>query len=160
MSTRNLTMVVDRQHARGTGKGLAMSPDNLTRYSYVHMYLHHDGYPEWQGVQIANWLHSNVRQDGSAMAAKFVHDFYYDSVYLYADNNHIDHQYTYIIWTGDKDRTMVACHDRYNSYCVFVLPAEKIISKYMAQDDPMAYTDFANGETRYTQPDDEQPVII
>ena len=20
------------------------------------MYMHHDGYPEWQGVQIANWL--------------------------------------------------------------------------------------------------------
>ena len=160
MATRNLVMFVDRSHARGKSDGLACSPDAVSDKSYVNMYQHHDGYPEWQGVQIANWLHSNVRQDGSAMAAKFVHDFYYDSVYLYADNNHIDHQYTYIIWTGDKDRTMVACHDRYNSYCVFVLPAEKIISKYMAQDDPMAYTDFANGETRYTQPDDEQPVII
>jgi hypothetical protein len=30
-----------------------------------------------------------------------------------------------------------------------VLKPEKIISKYMKQDDPMDYTDFANGATRY-----------
>jgi len=160
MATRNMVMFVNREHARGKSEGLAVSPDVVSDKSYVNMYQHHDGYPEWQGVQIANWLHSNVRQDGSAMAAKFVHDFWYDSCYLYADNNHIDHQYTYIIWTGDANRIMVACHDRYYSSCVFVLPAEKIISKYMNQDEPMNYTDFANGETRWTQPDDEQPVLI
>ena len=160
MATRNMVMFVNREHARGKSEGLAVSPDVVSDKSYVNMYQHHDGYPEWQGVQIANWLHCNSRQDGSAMAAKFVHDFWYDSCYLYADNNHIDHQYTYIIWTGDANRIMVACHDRYYSGCVFVLPAEKIISKYMNQDEPMNYTDFANGETRWTQPDDEQPVLI
>ena len=104
--------------------------------------------PEWQGVQIANWLHTNVRQDAAAMAAKFVHDHYYDSAYLYADAGHIDHQYTYVIWTGDKDDMWVSCYDQYNSNCVFVLKPEKIISKYMSQDEPMDYTDFANGEVR------------
>ena len=69
MATRNLTMVVDRRHARGEGKGLSISPEDITKYSYVHMYLHHDGYPEWQAVQLANWLKVNNRQDGSAMAA-------------------------------------------------------------------------------------------
>ena len=146
MSTRNLTMVVDRQHARGTGKGLSMLPENLTRYSYVHMYLHHDGYPEWQAVQLANWVLANNRQDGSAMAAKLVHDMYYDSCYLYADVNHIDHQYTYVIWTGDRDRTMIACHDRYTDKCVFVATPEDIIKTYK---EDMDYTDFANGETRF-----------
>ena len=158
MATRNLTMVVDRRHAEDTELGFAEVPAWFSDKSYVNMYLHHDGYPEWQGVQIANWLNANPGIDGSRLAAKLVHDMYYDSCYLYADNNHIDHQYTYIIWTGDKDRTVVACHDRYSSRCVFVLPAEKIISRYMNQDEPMDYTDFANGETRYTQPDDEQPV--
>ena len=147
MSTRNLTMVVDRQHARGTGKGLAMLPENLTRYSYVHMYLHHDGYPEWQAVQLANWVLANNRQDGSAMAAKLVHDMYYDSCYLYADVNHIDHQYTYVIWTGDSDRTMIACHDRYTDKCLFVATPEDVIKMYY--DAKMEYTDFANGETRF-----------
>jgi hypothetical protein len=34
---------------------------------------------------------------------------------------------------------------------VFVLKPEKIISKYMNQDEPMDYTDFANGETRFNE---------
>ena len=145
MATRNLTMVVNRQHARGEGKGLSISPEDITKYSYVHMYLHHDGYPEWQAVQLANWLKVNNRQDGSAMAAKLVHDHYYDSCYLYADVNNIDHQYTYIIWTGDSDKTMIACHDRYSEQCIFVMTPEQIIEKYK---DDMEYTDFASGKTR------------
>ena len=146
MSTRNLTMVVDRKHAEEHSEGFAADPCVYTDNSYVNMYLHHDGYPEWQGVQLANWCHTNARQDGSALAAKLVHDHYYDSCYLYADHQHIDHEYTYIIWTGDKDDMWISCYNQYESRCVFVLKPEKIISKYM-QD--MEYTDFANGVTRY-----------
>ena len=146
-------MVIDRKHAEETSLGFAENPVGLSDKSYVNMYLHHDGYPEWQGVQIANWLHANTRQDAAAMAAKFVHDHYYDSAYLYADASHIDHQYTYVIWTGDKDDMWVSCYDQYNSSCVFVLKPEKIISKYMSQDEPMNYTDFANDETRFNQAD-------
>jgi len=103
MATRNLTMVVDRKHAEKYKEGFAADPSNFTDNSYVNMYLHHDGYPEFQGVQIANWVHTNGRQDGSAMAAKLVHDMYYDSCYLYPSPDMIDHQYTYIIWSGKKD---------------------------------------------------------
>ena len=145
MATRNVTMVVDRRHAKEHSEGFAADPCVYTDNSYVNMYLHHDGYPEWQGVQIANWLQTNPSQDGSRLAAKLVHDMYYDSCYLYSDLLHIDHQYTYIIWSGKKDR-WVSCWDNYNSYNVFVLKPEKIISKYM---DDMEYTDFANGNTRY-----------
>ena len=105
MATRNLIMVVDRKHARGSAYGLAIHPEHVSAHSYVNMYHHHDGYPEWQAVQIANWLNVNNRQDGSALAAKLVHDMYYDSCYLYSDEMNVDHQYTYIIWTGDKNRT-------------------------------------------------------
>ena len=146
-------MIINRKHAEESSLGFAENPVGLSDKSYVNMYLHHDCYPEWQGVQIANWLHTNVRQDAAAMAAKFVHDHYYDSAYLYADAGHIDHQYTYVIWTGDKDDMWVSCYDQYNSNCVFVLKPEKIISKYMSQDEPMDYTDFANGETRFNQAD-------
>ena len=146
-------MIINRKHAEETSLGFAENPVGLSDKSYVNMYLHHDGYPQWQGVQIANWLHTNARQDAAAMAAKFVHDNYYDSAYLYADAGHIDHQYTYVIWTGDKDDMWVSCYDQYNSTCVFVLKPEKIISKYMSQDEPMEYTDFANGETRFNQAD-------
>ena len=148
MATRNLTMVVDRKHAENSELGFADYPSVFSDKSYVNMYLHHDGYPEWQGVQLANWLHANSGIDGSRLAAKLVHDMYYDSCYLYADPMHIDHQYTYIIWSGKKDR-WISCWDNYSSSNVFVLKPEKIISKYIDQDQPMDYTDFANGETRY-----------
>ena len=146
MSTRNLTMVVDRDYASQNDLGFAVDPWVYADNSYVNMYLHHDGYPEWQGVQIANWLNENNRQDGSALAAKLVYDMYYDSCYLYSNVNNIDHQYTYIIWTGDKDRTMVACHDRYKEKCIFVAYPKHIIETYK---DDMEYTDFANGKTRF-----------
>jgi len=144
MSTRNLTMVVNRKHAENHTEGFAADPCVYADNSYVNMYLHHDGYPEWQGVQLANWVHTNTRQDGSALAAKLVHDHYYDSCYLYADHQHIDHQYTYIIWTGKSD-IWISCWDQYSNRNVFVLKPEKIISRYM---EDMEYTDFANGEIR------------
>ena len=144
MSTRNLTMVVHRDYAQNHELGFAADPAVYADNSYVNMYLHHDGYPEWQGVQLANWVLANGRQDGSAMAAKLVHDMYYDSCYLYADPQNIDHNYTYIIWSGKQD-VWISCYDQYTSKCVFVLKPEKIISKYM---EDMEYTDFANGETR------------
>ena len=109
--------------------------------------MHHDGYPEWQGVQIANWLlaGNNGCMDGARLASKLVHDMYYDSCYLYPDAGNIDHEYRYVIWSGDKDKIHVSCWNMYSEECVFVLKPEKIISKYM---DDMDYTDFANNETR------------
>ena len=98
-------------------------------------------------MQIANWLHANPTSDGSRLAAKLVHDMYYDSCYLYQSPESIDHHYTYIIWSGKQDR-WVSCWDNYGSRNVFVLKPEKIISKYM---DDMDYTDFANGETRWNE---------
>ena len=96
MSTRNMTMVIDRDYASNHELGFAQNPELLTEHSYVNMYLHHDGYPEWQGVQLANWLHANSSMDGSRLAAKLVHDMYYDSCYLYENPDAIDHQYTYV----------------------------------------------------------------
>jgi hypothetical protein len=84
--------------------------------------------------------------DGARLASKLVHDMYYDSCYLYNSADKIDHEYRYIIWSGNKDKIHVSCWNMYKSECVFVLKPEKIISKYM---DDMWYTDFANGETRY-----------
>ena len=147
MATRNLTMVVDRKHAEDTELGFAEAPDFFADKSYVNMYLHHDGYPEWQGIQLANWCKANARQDGSAIAAKLVHDMYYDSCYLYADPAHIDHNYTYIIFTGKPD-IWISCYDNYTSKNVFVMQPDRIIQRY---NDDMDYTDFANGETRYME---------
>ena len=104
MATRNLTMVVGRRHYEDfTERMLDINPSTMTEYSYVNMYLHHDGYPEWQGVQLANWLLANSFQDCGRVAAKLVHDHYYNSCYLYNNPNQIDHQYTYIVFVGDGE---------------------------------------------------------
>ena len=152
-------MVVDRRHAEDTELGFAENPAWFTDKSYVNMYLHHDGYPEWQAVQIANWLKANPSQDGPRLAAKLVHDMYYDSCYLYAEPNHIDHNYTYIIFTGKEDR-WVSCYDNYSSRNIFVMQPDRIIERYVNHEDPMDYTDFAKGKTRYMENSKSQKVNL
>ena len=145
MSTRNLTMVVNRADAQHNHLGFACKPTLLSDKSYVNMYLHHDGYPEWQGVQLANWVkHMQQDQgftnfgDASRIASHLVKDFHYNSQYLYPSVDNIDHHYTYILWTGKPD-VWISCYDNYKSENVFVLPIEKVIDKY---NNEMDYTDW------------------
>ena len=100
MSTRNNIMVIDRKHSSKFEEGFAVSPYNVADKAYVNMYHHHDGYPEWQGVQIANWLlaKSNGCQDGERLTAKLVHDMYYNSCYLQKINHfQSDIEYIYVM---------------------------------------------------------------
>ena len=145
MSTRNLTMVVNRADAQHNHLGFACKPTLLSDKSYVNMYLHHDGYPEWQGVQLANWVkHMQQDQgftnfgDASRIASHLVKDFHYNSQYLYPSVDNIDHHYTYVLWTGKPD-VWISCYDNYKSENVFVLPIEKVIEKY---NNEMDYTDW------------------
>ena len=148
MSTRNMTMVIERDYASDDELGFAQNPNKLAEKSYVNMYLHHDGYPEWQGVQICNWLKANPTiNDGTRLAAKLVRDMWYDSCYLYTSPDDIDHQYTYVIWVGDNEDYWISCYDQYSSKCVFVNKPDQIIKRYKSD---MEYTDWAK-ETRYTQ---------
>ena len=143
-----MTMVIERDYASDDELGFAQNPNKLAEKSYVNMYLHHDGYPEWQGVQICNWLKANPTiNDGTRLAAKLVRDMWYDSCYLYERPDAIDHQYTYVIWTGDHKDMWVSCYNQYSSRCVFVNKPDQIIKRYKSD---MEYTDWAK-ETRYTQ---------
>jgi len=148
MSTRNNIMVIDRKHSSKFPEGFAIHPEVVADKAYINMYMHHDGYPEWQGVQIANWLlaGNNNCMDGERLSAKLVHDMYYSSCYLQRiDHFQGDLEYIYTIWSGDRDKIHVTCWNVREDKCEFVLTPEKIISKYMGDYD---YTDFANGETR------------
>lgn len=149
MSTRNMTMVIDRDYASNHELGFAQNPELLTEHSHVNMYLHHDGYPEWQGVQLANWLLANQQiVDGSRLAAKMVHDMYYDSCYLYPGPEVIDHNYTYVVWTGDSDDMWISCYDQYHNANVFVLTPDKVLARYSNQK--YDYTDWVT-QTRSEQ---------
>ena len=145
MSTRNVTMVVNKKHYEDfTERMMDITPHSIAEYSKVNMYLHHDGYPEWQGIQLANWVLANQYQDSARVAAKLVHDNYYDSCYLYNNPNQIDHHYTYIIFT-DANEPLIFCYDQYSDRQVFCYTPKQILDKYM---EDMEYTDFAGGEVR------------
>ena len=142
MATRNVTMVVDRSAAEDNDLGFACDPSVVSDNSYVNMYLHHDGYPEYRAVELANWIkHTKKRggiTDSARVASNLVKDFHYESQYLYPSHVDIDHHYTYIIWTGKKD-VWISCWDQYKSECVFVLRSEDIPKRYRSDYD---YTDW------------------
>jgi len=141
-------MVVDRSDAEHNELGFACEPALLCDKSYVNMYLHHDGYPEYQGVQTANWIKymqdtkgfTNFG-DGSRIAAHLVKDMHYNSQYLYPSVDSIDHNYTYIIWIGKSD-VWVSCWNQYTDECVFVSTPDKIIQKWSSSNHGYDYTDW------------------
>ena len=146
MATRNVTMVVHRQESEKYVKGFAVNPTEVADKSYVNMYLHHDGYPEYQGVQTANWIKHmqddkgfNNFGDGSRIASHLVKDFHYNSQYLYPSHDRIDHQYTYTIWTGKSD-VWITCWNQYTNSCVFVNKVDDVIRKWSR--DEYEYTDW------------------
>ena len=139
-------MVVHRSESEKYVKGFAVDPSDVADKSYVNMYLHHDGYPEYQGIQIANWIKYMQNDkgftnfnDGSRIASHLVHDFHYNSQYLYSNVNNIDHHYTYIIWVGAED-VYVSCWNQRTDTCVFVSTPDKIIKKWSQPN--MEYTDW------------------
>lgn len=142
MATRSVTMIVDRELASHNEAGFACNPEIVDGNSYVNMYLHHDGYPEYRAVELANWVsymkNSGIVTDSAKMASNLVKDFYYGSQYLYPSHVDVDHMYTYIIWTGKKD-IWISCWNQYSSKCVFVLKSDDVIRRYESDYD---YTDW------------------
>ena len=154
MSTRNVTMVVHRSESEKYVKGFAVDPSDVADKSYVNMYLHHDGYPEYQGVQIANWIKYMQNDkgftnfgDGSRIASHLVKDMHYNSQYLYPSVDFIDHNYTYIIWVGKSD-VWVSCWNQHTNTRVFVSTPDKIIKKWTQPD--MEYTDWSYKQNNIT----------
>tara|TARA_R100000935_G_C2764414_1_gene135000 strand:+ start:218 stop:712 length:495 start_codon:yes stop_codon:yes gene_type:complete len=145
MSTRNVTMVVHRQESEKYVKGFAVNPSEVADKSYVNMYLHHDGYPEYQGVQTCLWVQHMQEKgfknfgDASRIAAHLVKDMHYNSQYLYPSVDSIDHNYTYIIWVGKPD-VWISCWNQDADECVFVSTPEKLIKKWSKPG--MEYTDW------------------
>ena len=136
MSTRSVTMVVHRSETEKFVKGFAIEPTELADKSYVNMYMHHDGYPEYHGVELSNWINYMQNDkgftnfgDGSRIAAHLVKDMHYNSQYLYPSVDNIDHQYTWVIWIGKED-VWLSCYDNNTNTNVFVGTPDKLLKKY------------------------------
>ena len=146
MSTRNMTLVIDRSRAEDNEAGFALKPQLVSDKAYVHMYMHHDGYSECRGVELANWIQhmQDYRGftnfgDGSRIASHLVHDFHYNSQYLYPNVDSCDHEYTWIIWTGKPD-VWLSAYNQYTNRCEFVGTTDKLINKYKQKN--MGYTNW------------------
>ena len=146
MSTRSVTMVVHRSETEKFVKGFAIEPTELADKSYVNMYMHHDGYPEYHGVELSNWINYMQNDkgftnfgDGSRIAAHLVKDMHYNSQYLYPSVDNIDHQYTWVIWIGKED-VWLSCYDNKTNTNVFVGTPDRLLKKY--QEPGMEYTDW------------------
>jgi len=108
--------------------------------------MHHDGYPSWRGVELANWVNYMQKDqgftqfgDGSRIASHLVHDFHYNSQYLYPSVESIEHQYTWIIWVGKPD-VWISCWDNYTNKNIFVGSPNSLIKKY--SEPGMGYTQW------------------
>jgi len=140
-------MVVHRSESSKYVDGFAIHPHEVSDKSYVNMYLHHDGYPEYQGVQLAKWVKHmqdvkgfNNFGDPSRIASHLVHDFHYNSQYLYPNVDNIEHHYTYIVWTGKPD-VYISCWNNHENKCVFVNKVQSVIDKW--SNDGFEYTDWS-----------------
>ena len=150
MSTTSNTFVINRQEAELYVAGFAVKPKIIADKSYVNMYLHHDGYIDFLGIEFANWVKFMQEEkgfekfsDASRIAAHLVKDFHYNSQYLYPTNTNIETDYTYIIWTGKPD-VWISQYDNVRNKCSFVGSVEKLISKHY--NDDMNYTDWSYEE--------------
>tara|TARA_B110000483_G_scaffold110424_1_gene134434 strand:- start:123 stop:572 length:450 start_codon:yes stop_codon:yes gene_type:complete len=139
-------MVVHRSETEKFVKGFAIEPTELADKSYVNMYMHHDGYPEYHGVELSNWINYMQNDkgftnfgDGSRIAAHLVKDMHYNSQYLYPSVDNIDHQYTWVIWIGKED-VWLSCYDNNTNTNVFVGTPDRLLKKY--QEPGMEYTDW------------------
>ena len=79
--------------------------------------------------------------DASRIASHLVKDFHYNSQYLYPSHENIDHQYTYVIWTGKPD-VWITCWNQYNSSCVFVTKVKDILKGGWFQPERFDYTNW------------------
>jgi hypothetical protein len=129
-------MVVHRSETEKFVKGFAIEPSELADKSYVNMYMHHDGYPEYHGVELSNWINYMQNDkgftnfgDGSRIAAHLVKDMHYNSQYLYPSVDNIDHQYTWVIWIGKED-VWLSCYDNNTNTNVFVGTPDRLLKKY------------------------------
>ena len=146
MSTRSNTFVINRQHAEHYVAGFAVNPSMVSDKSAVNMYLHHDGYIDFLGVELAQWVKHMQDDKGftnfadpSRISAHLVHDFHYNSQYLYTNDQELDTAYTYIIWCGKED-VWISQYDNHHNRCHFVGTVDKLIKKFKTED--LDYTDW------------------
>jgi len=150
MSTRANVLVIERKWAEDFEEGFAVDPVDIIEKSYINMYMHHDGYPTWRGMELANWIEHKLNAgwsfaDCSRVTAQLVHDFHYNSQYLYPNHVDVDTNYTYILWLKPGGHEpWISIWNRYTKTCEFVGKAEKLVKKYKPKAEELDKWDYTD----------------
>ena len=83
---------------------------------HAQFYVHHDGYPEDLGVEIAE----------SALYSYKITNWEID----YLDTRRTDLNYIYYVWQHPDKSTWISIFDAYEDKCIFVGEPSNLIDKY------------------------------
>ena len=110
----------------------------------VSIYHHFDGYPEYLGVTIANYLDGKRIVNGlsdrskpvfnglGCLAASLIAELKDEPGYVYVDDPNHPHgglDYEYVVW-GDSGKGIWFSIFNYCGDCIFVGKSEKLLNKY------------------------------
>ena len=107
MSTRAQIRFATREE----GVTFSEHPGNI----HAQFYVHHDGYPEFLGVEIAKSLLDSTKVDSWEIE--------------YLDTKRGDLEYIYYIWQAPSKTTWISIFNEENE-CVFVGEPQKLLEKY------------------------------
>ena len=83
---------------------------------HAQFYVHHDGYPEGLGVDIAESLLDSIK----------INNWEIDAL----DTRRSDVEYIYYIWQAPMKTTWISIFDSYEDKCIFVGEPSDLINKY------------------------------
>lgn len=107
MSTRAQIRFATRQEGQSFNK----HPSAI----HAQFYVHHDGYPEFLGIEIAKSILDSTTIDNLEIE--------------YLDTKHGDLNYIYYIWQAPSKDTFISIFNEENE-CIFVGEPQKLLEKY------------------------------
>ena len=109
MSTRAQVRFATRED----GVSFSEHPDKI----HAQFYVHHDGYPEFLGVEIAKSILDGTKIDNLEIE--------------YLDTERGDLDYVYYVWQSPSKTTWISIFEDYkHGGCIFVGEPQKLLEKY------------------------------
>ena len=136
MGTRATIHIAKRE------EGVSFS--EIPKKKLVSIYQQYDGYPEYLGVTIANYLDSKRIVNGlggdrsavfnglGCLAASLIAELKEEAGNVYIDNPDCPHgwlDYEYVVWGDNGKDVWISIFD-YNRNCIFVGKPSKLQNKY------------------------------
>ena len=139
MATRAIIRIAERE------EGVTFS-EHQEDY-HTQLYHHFDGYPEYLGVTLANYLNDISIVNGvsggkpqanglGCLAAQLVCELKDGPGNVYIDKAGVKRDwidYVYYIWATEGKDVWISIFD-YNDECIFVGPPQRLLNKYKETD--------------------------